>query len=569
MYFTIAIQADWAENFDLDNIVTPVDVDTYEGLLIEANYPVKKRKFLVNGFRNGFNLKYNGKKNVKLKSPNLILRVGDKTELWNKIMKEVAAKRYAGPFEEIPFEHYIQSPVGLVPKDHGKKTRLIFHLSYPRNPKDGKIISVNGNIPEKLCKVKYPDFDEAVKLCLDEGVGCYIGKSDMSMAFRNIPMRKQDFCWLVLKAYHPVTGKLYYFVDKCLPFGSSISCAHFQAFSNSVAYLVKYRTKKRNVNYLDDFFFARYLRMLCNGEVNIFLEICKTIQFPVSLEKTFWGTTRLTFLGLLLDTVNQMVCIPKEKIDKARQLISYIMNKKNKKVTVLHVQKMTGFLNFLCKCVIPGRAFTMRFYSIVPSNMKPHYHIKITEEMRLDVKVWSMFLDQPDVYCRPFMDFKSITAEDIEMYSDASKSWTKGGFGALCQKSWMYSAWDYDYMCDIQPSIQYLELFGVAAAVLTWIHRFKNKKIYLFCDNDSVVKMINKSSSRCKNCMVLLRFITIEGLKNNVRIFAKHIGTKKNVLADALSRLRLKKFRKLAPQMENEMTPIPEEIWPVNKIWRY
>ena len=47
-------------------------------------------------------------------------------------MKEIAEKRMAGPFEDIPFEHFIQSPIGLVPKDGGKKTRLIFHLSYPR-----------------------------------------------------------------------------------------------------------------------------------------------------------------------------------------------------------------------------------------------------------------------------------------------------------------------------------------------------------------------------------------------------------------------------------------------------
>ena len=44
-------------------------------------------------------------------------------------MKEVEAKRVAGLYDKIPFENYIQSPVGLVPKAGGK-TRMIFHLSY-------------------------------------------------------------------------------------------------------------------------------------------------------------------------------------------------------------------------------------------------------------------------------------------------------------------------------------------------------------------------------------------------------------------------------------------------------
>ena len=47
-------------------------------------------------------------------------------------MKEVKAECYAGPFKEPPFKSYIQSPVGLVPKDNGKDTWLIFHLSYPK-----------------------------------------------------------------------------------------------------------------------------------------------------------------------------------------------------------------------------------------------------------------------------------------------------------------------------------------------------------------------------------------------------------------------------------------------------
>ena len=43
-------------------------------------------------------------------------------ELWNKVMKGVNLKRYAGPFDSIPFENYVQSPIGLIPKDGGKST---------------------------------------------------------------------------------------------------------------------------------------------------------------------------------------------------------------------------------------------------------------------------------------------------------------------------------------------------------------------------------------------------------------------------------------------------------------
>ena len=47
-------------------------------------------------------------------------------------MKEVKLKWYARPFKQIPYKFYIQSPIGLVPKDNGRDMRLIFHFSHPR-----------------------------------------------------------------------------------------------------------------------------------------------------------------------------------------------------------------------------------------------------------------------------------------------------------------------------------------------------------------------------------------------------------------------------------------------------
>ena len=116
-------------------------------------------------------------------------------------MKEVGAKWFVGPFEKPPFDHYIQSPIGLVPKDNGKKTRLIFHLSYPRSDNT----SVNANIPREDCMVAYNDLDQAVARCLEEGRLCNIGKSDMSMAFRNLGLNPSSWPWLLLKAQHPLT----------------------------------------------------------------------------------------------------------------------------------------------------------------------------------------------------------------------------------------------------------------------------------------------------------------------------------------------------------------------------
>ena len=552
-------------NYNLSEIVTPVKADRLRSLLEDVGYDMEKTQYLFNEFTEGFSLCYQGPLSTgKRLAPNLKLRVGSKVELWNKMMKEVELGRFAGPYDEPPFDNFVQSPVGLVPKDKGLKTRLIFHLSYPKKGE-----SVNSGIPRSKCTVKYPDFEEAIKLCLKEGVGCKIAKSDMSSAFRHVPLRRDQWHLLVIKPTQPETHKIFYFMDKCLLFGSSISCAIFQAISDAIAFIVQKRMKKENVNYLDDYLFAAALKLECDRQVQEFLAVCEDISFPVALEKTYWGMTLLVFLGLLLDSEKQMVCIPQEKIEKALEMIQEFLNKKNRKATVLQFQKLCGHLNFLCRCVLPDRVFLRRLYAQTSNPaLKPHHHVKISAENRLDPITWQMFLSHQSAYCRNFMQPGIADATILDMYSDASRNFNLG-FGAYCDPEWMWGQWDFDFCTQVQPSIEYLELFGVTATVLEWLKLFPNRRIILFCDNEAVVSMINNSTSSCKNCMILLRMIILESLVYNSRVYARYVRSKDNGKADALSRLQFKRFRSLADGMNEKPTSVPTALWPFSKIWSF
>ena len=78
----------------MENIVTPIDPDGFEELLKQTGYDDNKTKYIINGFKFGFSLEYEGGlKGCKRLSPNLKLRVGNKTKLWNKVMKEVQLGR--------------------------------------------------------------------------------------------------------------------------------------------------------------------------------------------------------------------------------------------------------------------------------------------------------------------------------------------------------------------------------------------------------------------------------------------------------------------------------------------
>ena len=563
------------ENFDLENVITPVNIGKLKELLGKSGYnPVKSRK-LIKNFTKGFSISYERDKKVKLKSPNLKLRIGNEIVLWNKVMKEVKEKRYAGLFAEIPFaDDYIQSPIGLVPKDGGKKCRLIFHLSYPKKGID----SVNYNMPKEKCSVKYKTLDDAIRICLQEGVSCCLLKSDLLAAFRHLGIKKKHWRYLIMKARSPLDGKFYYFIDKCLPFGAAISCAHFQNFLDTLAHIVRWRNKlvtgidKPLINYLDDFLFIALLKFACNKQMELFMEVCQQINFPVSKEKSEMASTRLVFLGLLIDTVKQLILLPKEKIEKGKELLSWILNKKSKKVTINELQKLCGFLNFLGKAIMPGRAFTQRMYYYTKSMVfKPHHHVRVAGEIKSDMQMWMRFLNSSTILSRPFLDLTGhMTVDTLDMYSDASKNGSLS-FGATCYSSWMFGRWEDGFVRQYDPSIEYLELFALLAGFLKWGCRFRNKRIVLFFDNQSVVEMVNNTTSSYKNCMVLIRLLVLESLVQNVRVFAKFVCGRDNYFLDALSWMQFDRFHKLSKQHGKEFNvvndTILEEIWPISKIW--
>ena len=533
-------------------MVTPVNVTAYQKLLDETAYDSKESRFLTDGFKFGFDLGYRGDTKVKRTAPNLKFNVGNHIVLWNKIMKEVKEGRFAGPYASIPYEYHIQSPVGLVPKDGGDGTRLIFHLSFPRSGK-----SVNSETPKELTTVHYCDFADAVRLCSKYGIGCVLGKSDMKSAFRNLGIKKSQWFLLIIMAKSPYDHEKYYFVDKALPFGSSVSCSLFQRFATSISHIVRVKCHgKENINYLDDYLFAEFVKSQCDAQIKVFLLVCKEINFPVSMEKTFWGTTVLVFLGLLLDTERQIVAILTEKVTRAIDLVTNILN--SKKTTVHQLQKLCGFLNFLCRCIVPGRAFTRRIYTYYSPLMKPHHHVNVNRKIKEDLRMWIKFLSNPTIYCRPFIDFSMVLeAEQLDWYTDASGV---VGVGGICQGNWFQMKWEKSFLRDYHPSIEFQELFGVAILVVLWLHKYENRRICLYCDNESVCFMLNKSSSDCMKCMALIRIITLKALQHNVRVFAQHLRTDQNYLADSLSRYQMNKFWEKVEEDELLVNYYPDDI---------
>ena len=573
----ISTIVDGSSNAELFNIVTPLNVDNYERMLIDTNYPKAEREFLVKGFRRGFPIGYQGPVDRRDSSRNIPFTVGNKQDMWDKLLKETRLGRVAGPFYEIPFDKsYVQSPIGLVPKA-GDKTRLIFHLSYDF-PEGHK--SINFWTPEDLCKVKYNDLDHAVRNSLKllkkghQSRKLFYAKTDLLSAFRILPNFPGDRKFLIMKAEHPqIKGKYFFFIDKNISFGASISCSHFQRVSESLRHLVQATTGRTNqvTNYLDDFLFVADTEEECNWMVSKFIEICDHIGFPVSEEKTVMATNRLVFLGILLDGISHTLAVPEDKRLTVLEMVKNFTDRK--KATVHELQKLSGHLNFLNRAIVPGRAFTRRMYAKFAGKqfekLKSHHHIRLDKEFKGDCYVWSQFLENQKSVNRPFVDLsKKLVASKIAFFSDASAAHDKG-FGIIYKNLWTFGKWEPGFIERESPSIQFLELYALVVGVFVWQRELAEARLIVRCDNDAVCRMINgENVSKCKYCMYLLRMLTLNNLKYDRRIFTRHISTKKNNCADALSRMSFARFFKHAPKNVRKIPEkLPSELWPLSRLW--
>lgn len=163
--------------------------------------------------------------------------------VYEKIAKEIAEGRVAGPFPVPPFSNIHISPLEVVPKKELNSFCPIHHLSFL---KDG---SLNGEIDGSLCSVTYATYEEEMVTVRAFGPGALLAKSDIKSAFRLLPISLLAFN--SLGSYFD--GSFYF--DKSLPMGCSLSCAYFGMFSTFLHWVVSSESVRDGIfHYLDDFF---------------------------------------------------------------------------------------------------------------------------------------------------------------------------------------------------------------------------------------------------------------------------------------------------------------------------
>lgn len=506
------------------------------------DYDPKLRSLLVGGFSSGFDLGYRGIPNSCFKVKNL-LSCDEFPEFVDKALdKEVKAGRMVGPLDFLPFKEFQINPIGLVPKKVPGDFRMITNLSSPQ----GK--SVNDFISEDFVSVSYGSLVDAIKLIGECGPSPFLAKLDIKHAFRLIPIDPSQYHVLCTK------WRDKFFIDRCLPMGARSSSHIFEEFSSAIHFIAKKIGIERLVHYLDDFLLICRDHDGCLEYMNLFIGLLNELGVPIALEKTLGPVQCLEFLGYLIDILNQEIRLPQDKLQKCKDLINDILSRQRCKVK--KIQSLAGVLQFACGVIVPGRAFLVRLYNLIKGRNNPHHSVHINRDVKEDLKVWLDFLNNFNGISL-YKEQLFLSPEVLHIYTDAAKSL---GCAGVFGSHWFSVKWPSVWWTS--QNITFLELIPIFLALHAWGKLLSNKYVYLHTDNEALSCCINKKSSKEPLVMHIIRKMVFLELSHNIMIKAKHIPGFQNCMSDALSRLKIHRFRILHPQADT----FPVEVLPLQDL---
>ena len=137
------------------------------------------------------------------------------------------------------------------------------------------------------------------------------------------------------------------------------------------------------------------------------------------------------------------------------------------------------------------------------------HYIRITHEVREDLKTWSIFLQAFNGKSLMFPQYW-LQSPSIDLCTVASGTL---GCGADLGSQWLFGRWNDEWR---GQSIILLEFYPTVLAVSVWADSLSNKCISFHSDNRAVVDIINSQTSKDTKVKHLMRKLVLSCLRHNI-----------------------------------------------------
>ncbi|XP_034451457.1 LOW QUALITY PROTEIN: uncharacterized protein LOC117767731 [Hippoglossus hippoglossus] len=334
--------------------------------------------------------------------------------------------------------------------------RLIIDLSAPHN---STIPSINSLIPKEPFSLFYASIDNAIQMIKLAGVGAWLGKADITDAFKVLPLHPSQWHLFCIKW----NSKFYYSVK--LTFGCRSSPSIFNTLSEALCWILYNSYKLPFVlHLLDNFLVIDFPSSPPARNISAIRNLFSELGVPLSEEKTIGPSTHLDFLGITLDSLLMQASLPQEKISRIRAAIKF--RSTNAIITKRDLLSLLGHPNFAMRIIPHGRSFISRLIELAYSVQNLNDLVVLDEGCQADLRFWSLLCEEWNGISFFYNDFVE-SSDSIQFFTDAAPS---VGFGGFYNNEWFADVWPTEIHClnDESKSTALYELYLIVVACTPW-----------------------------------------------------------------------------------------------------
>jgi hypothetical protein len=453
--------------------------------------------------------------------------------LLQQCKEEMALGQFSPSFGKELLPAMYSSPIGVVPKPHSEKLRMVVDQS-------AEPFSPNSLIPKSERSVHMDGLHQlgrALRRARAEHPTCglVLFKSDVSRAYRLIPMHP---LWQ-LRQVATIAGEKH--VNRCNHFGNGAGGRVYGCVGDLAGWIAV------NVKDVDDLFifvddnfswdfdfnleyYQPYDRFMPGKQVKLLL-LWDELGIPHEDKKQVWGSP-LTIIGLDVDASLMSITMPPQsRIDLLAAVRSFAQLGQRRPLR--DFQRIAGWINWSLNAYPLLRPALSAVYNKMSGKTQQHQPVWINQSIVNELSWFTRHVEASDgVLMLDSIEWSEEDA-DLTLYSDAC------GFGMGFWAPRLLTG----FQCPIPPSndpprIFFDEALAVVSA-LDYACRLTTvpHRVAIFSDNTNTVDMFNSLHAKPSHNPLLLTAVDISSSSSCLfRVF--HIPGELNIVADALSRFR-------------------------------
>ena len=358
------------------------------------------------------------------------------------------------------------------------------------------------------------------------GRGDYMGKVDLTSAYRSVKIHPSDYPYAGLEWTFPGNNTPTYMTDTRLMFGARLSASTFNRITQAVVRIMGDRGWGHNVIvYCDDFFITHPDKQQCRLVMNELMVVLRALGFAINYNKLVGPSTKITFLGVEINSETHTLGLPHKKL---QELIEEARTAQNRRSLTKHdLQSLCGKLSWAAQVIYGGRTHLRRLIDATNCLKRPGHRTRLTHDMKLDIQWWMIFAKAHNGRS-PILDSNPITPVCIDACLQGGGGYHAGDWFSVAFSEWPGTK---------ELSINYKEVLSLLPATHLWAAQWQNKRVFIYSDNQAAVAIINRGSAKQPMVMQHIREIYWASVQHNFRLKAIYYPGRLNVVADAASRL--------------------------------